>query len=47
MKLGTVGRRGSGCPIPEGAQGQVGWGPGRPELVGGIGTGWSLRSPPT
>ena len=25
----------SGCPIPGGAQGQVGWGPGQPELVGG------------
>ena len=23
------------CPIPGGAQGQVGWGPGQPELVGG------------
>ena len=23
------------CPIPVGAQGQVGWGPGQPELVGG------------
>ena len=22
------------CPIPGGAQGQVGWGPGQPELVG-------------
>ena len=22
-----------GCPIPGGAQGQVGWGPGQPELV--------------
>jgi len=21
------------CPIPEGAQGQAGWGPGQPELV--------------
>jgi len=21
------------CPIPEGAQSQVGWGPGQPELV--------------
>ena len=31
------------CPIPGGAQGQVGWGPGQPELVGGSpahGTGW-------
>ena len=24
-----------GCPIPGGAQGWVGWGPGQPELVGG------------
>jgi len=23
------------CPIPGGTQGQVGWGPGQPELVGG------------
>ena len=23
------------CPIPGGAQGQDGWGPGQPELVGG------------
>jgi len=23
------------CPIPGGAQDQVGWGPGQPELVGG------------
>jgi len=37
----------SGCPIPGGAQGQVGWGPGQlscwvtasPQL--GVGTGWS------
>ena len=42
-----------GCPIPGGAQGQVGWGPGQPELVGGsqpmagVGTGWCLRSLPT
>jgi len=31
------------CPIPGGAQGQVGWGPGQPELVGGSpahGRGW-------
>jgi len=34
-----------GCPIPGDAQGQVGWGPGQPELVGG--TGWALRSPST
>jgi len=40
-----------GCPIPGGTL--VGWGPGQPELVKatspwpGVGTGWSLRSPPT
>jgi len=35
-----------GCPIPGGVQGQVGWGPGQPEMLGGnfdhntgIGTG--------
>ena len=43
-----------GCPISGGAQIQVGWGPGQPELVGGspadgseIGTGELLRSLPT
>ena len=33
------------CPIPGGAQGQVGWGPGQPELVGGspaMAGGWNL-----
>jgi len=33
------------CPIPGGAQGQVGWGPGQPQPVGdkcqGVGTGWA------
>jgi len=44
---------GCGCPIPGGAQGQVGWGPGQPELVGGsqpmagVGAGWALRTLPT
>jgi len=39
-----------GCPIPGGAQGQVGWCPGQPELVGGsqpmagVKTRWALRS---
>jgi len=33
------------CPTPGGTQGQVGWGPGQPELVGGSpahgrGLGW-------
>jgi len=37
------------CPTPGVAQGQVGWGPGQPELVGaalptaGLGAGWALR----
>ena len=41
------------CPIPGGAQGQVGWGPRQPELVGGSPAhgwgwgGWALRSLPT
>ena len=33
------------CPIPGGAQGQDGWGPGQPELVGGnqpMAEGWDL-----
>lgn len=33
----------SRCPIPAGTQGQAGWGPGCPELLGGIlvhGGGW-------
>ena len=51
------GQRGAGtaarklwCPIPGGTEGQAGWGPGQPELVGGalpmaeFGTGWALRS---
>jgi len=32
------------CPIPGGIQGQVGWGPGQPDLVGGnlaMAGGWS------
>ena len=32
--LEQTARRGCGCPIPGGTQGQVGWGPGQPELVG-------------
>ena len=39
-----------GCCIFEGAQGQVGWGPGLPELVGHSPAhsmvGWALRSLP-
>jgi len=26
-------QRSYGCPIPGGVQGQVGWGPGQPELI--------------
>jgi len=32
---GTAAQRSCGCSIPGGVQGQVGWGPGQPELVGG------------
>ena len=41
------------CPIPGGTQGQVGWGPGQPELVGGSPAhnrgwgGWAFRPSPT
>ena len=31
--LEQAAQRGCGCPIPGGAQGQVGWGPGQPGLV--------------
>jgi len=41
---GTAAQRSCGCPIPGGAQGQVGWDPGQPDLV--FRTGWALRSPP-
>ena len=50
---GTAAQRSCGCPIPGCAQGQVGWGPGQPELVvgnqpmAGIGAGWTLRFLPT
>ena len=33
--LAQVAQRSCGCPVPGGAQGQAGWGPGKPELVGG------------
>jgi len=40
-----------GCPVPGSVQGQVGWGPGQPDLVVDnlangrvVGTGWALRS---
>ena len=52
--LAQVAQRGCGCPVPGGVQGQVGWGPGQPDLVGGspacgggVGTRWPLRSLPT
>ena len=41
------------CPIPGGVQGQVGWGPEQPELVGAAlpmteaGAGWAVRFFPT
>ena len=40
-------------PHPRGDQGQIGWGPGQPDLVrdtqpmAGVETGWALRSLPT
>jgi len=43
--------RSCGCPIPGCTEGQVGWGPGQPDLVGGspahdgVGTGRSLKVP--
>lgn len=36
--------RGCGCPVPAGARGQVGWGPGQIYLVGGnqpMAEGWN------
>ena len=30
--LEQAAQRGSGCPVPGGVQGQVGWGPGQPGL---------------
>ena len=33
--LEHVAQRGCGCLISEGIQGQVGWGPGQPDLVAG------------
>ena len=50
---GTAAQRSCGCPIPGGTEGQVGWGPGQPELVGGspahgrAGSGCALSSLPT
>jgi len=34
--LAQVAQRSCGCPIPGGVQGQAGWGPGQPGLVGDI-----------
>ena len=34
--LAQVAQRSCGCPIPGMVQGQVGWGPGQPDLVGGV-----------
>ena len=31
--LEQVAQRGCGCPVPEGVQGQAGWGPRQPGLV--------------
>jgi len=31
--LAQAAQRGCGCPMPGGVQGQVGWGPGQPDLV--------------
>ena len=52
--LAQAAQRSCECPIPGGIQGQVGWGPGQPELVGGspargkrVGARRSLRSHPT
>jgi len=33
--LAQAAQRSCGCPIPGGVQGQLGMGPGQPELVGG------------
>jgi len=33
--MAQAAQRSCGCPIPGGAQGQLGWGPGQPEPVGG------------
>jgi len=31
--LEQAAERGCGCPFPGGVEGQVGWGPGQPDLV--------------
>ena len=53
LPMEQAAQRGCGCPIPGGAQGQVGWGSGslscwlEPCLWQRVGTGWSLRALPT
>ena len=50
LVLKQAAKRGCGCPIPGGIQGQVGWGPGQPGLVLNVevggpvcgGQGWSF-----
>jgi len=42
--MGTAAQRSCGCPIPEGAQGQIRRGPGQPELMDGSPAhAWELR----
>ena len=42
-ELAQAAQSSCGCPISGGIQGQVGWGPGQPELVGGSPAhGWGL-----
>jgi len=37
--LEQAAQRGSGCVVPGGVQGQVGWGPGQPGLLLNVGVG--------
>jgi len=53
-EVDSVVQRSCGCPIPGGTQGQVGWAPGQPELLGDspahdrrAGTEEALRALPT
>ena len=41
--LEQAAQRSCGCPIPGNTQGQVGWGPGQPELLGGTAYGRGLE----
>ena len=41
MVLAQAAQRGCGYPVPGGAQGQVGWGPGQPGLVLNVQVGGS------